>query len=245
MSYYNDVYLKRLNRYGTDFQSRIQGQREREFDNYLEKSVYRINFTYGNESCIGSLEPYKQDYTETQAYLLTKIGLDIPNGAILQLPNKDGILRPWMIWWLESMKASGYNRYVVLRMSHEIQWIGADGLTHQQWMYFSGPGKSKIQDTIKSKTGETVYKENNNLYQLITTATSDIAKDDYFEVIESGVTTAYRVTDLDIISTQGVAYISVDPIYLHDHSEPPAKQPSDKDTDFYWLDQGGTSNGST
>jgi len=29
MSYFDEVYLKRLNRYGLDYQSRLQGQRER------------------------------------------------------------------------------------------------------------------------------------------------------------------------------------------------------------------------
>ena len=42
----------------------------------------------------------------------------IPNGTILQLPNKDNQLVYWMIWWLEDMKASGYNRYTVLKMTH-------------------------------------------------------------------------------------------------------------------------------
>ena len=46
MNYYNDVYLKRLNRYGLDYQSRVQGQREREFENYLLKTIYRVDFLY-------------------------------------------------------------------------------------------------------------------------------------------------------------------------------------------------------
>ena len=46
MSYYEDVYLKRLNRYGYDYQSRIQGQRERVFEDKLLRSVYRVNFEY-------------------------------------------------------------------------------------------------------------------------------------------------------------------------------------------------------
>jgi len=44
MSYYDEVYLKRLNRYGLDYQSRLQGQRERNFENYLLKTPFRIDF---------------------------------------------------------------------------------------------------------------------------------------------------------------------------------------------------------
>ena len=39
--YYNDVYLKRLNRYGIDFQSRMQRQRE-EKPLSLEEAMKRL-----------------------------------------------------------------------------------------------------------------------------------------------------------------------------------------------------------
>ena len=61
MSYYEDVYLKRLNRYGYDYQSRIQGQRERVFEDKLLRSVYRVNFEYDGEIHPATLERYKQD----------------------------------------------------------------------------------------------------------------------------------------------------------------------------------------
>jgi hypothetical protein len=59
MSYYNDVYLKRLNRYGLDYQSRVQGQREREFEGKLLKSIYRVDFEYEGETHPATLERYK------------------------------------------------------------------------------------------------------------------------------------------------------------------------------------------
>ena len=62
---YYDVYRKRLNRYGLDFQSRIQGERERDFENYLLKTIYRVDFEYDGVVHYGSLEHSKQDYSET------------------------------------------------------------------------------------------------------------------------------------------------------------------------------------
>ena len=41
--YYEKVYQRRLNRYGMDYQSRIQNQRERDFESYLYKTIYRVN----------------------------------------------------------------------------------------------------------------------------------------------------------------------------------------------------------
>ena len=71
MNYYEEVYKKRLNRFGTTYQSRVQGEREYLFDLYLEKSTYRVEFEYGGCIHIGSLERNKQDNSETRQYLLT------------------------------------------------------------------------------------------------------------------------------------------------------------------------------
>ena len=58
MSTYFEIYKQRLNRFGNDYQSRIQGSREYNFDLYLLKSVYRVDFEY-NHHYAGSLERYK------------------------------------------------------------------------------------------------------------------------------------------------------------------------------------------
>ena len=61
--YFNDVYLKRLNRYGYDYQNRVQNQRERVFEDKLLKSIYRVDFDFEGETHPGTLERYKQDET--------------------------------------------------------------------------------------------------------------------------------------------------------------------------------------
>ena len=97
---YLELYRKRLNRYGLDYQSRIQGQRDRNFDNYLLKTIYRVDFWYNDIYVPASLERYKQDYTETQGYLLTQRKVEIPNGTILEIESQDGKKQMWMVWWL-------------------------------------------------------------------------------------------------------------------------------------------------
>ena len=92
-SYY-DIYLKRLNRYGNDYQTRTQNKRERDFENYLLKSVYRVEFEYEQQIVPATFERYKQDETETLHYLLTRVDVNIPNGTILMIPNKDEALKP-------------------------------------------------------------------------------------------------------------------------------------------------------
>ena len=126
-NYYKTAYQRRLNRYGLDYQSRIQSQREQNFDNYLYKTIYRVDFEFDNDLVPASLERNKQDYSETQAYLLTRVDVSIPNGTVLQIESRDGSKTPWMVWWLERIEASGYNKYVVLKMTHLLKWKTADG----------------------------------------------------------------------------------------------------------------------
>ena len=236
MNYFEDVYLKRLNRYGTDYQSRVQAQREREFEGKLVKSVYRVDFEYDNESHPGTLEKYSQDETELMQYLLTRVGLNLPNGTILMIPDKDLELQPWLVFWMESIKASGYNRYIVLKMTHEITWRDRDGNDHTSWCYFHGSGDSALKETLKG-AGAIYVEDSNNRFVVMPTS-EDLRKDDYMEIGEGKLKEAYRVTGYDIHSTPGVEYVSVDPMYIKNSTPVPEKKPEDSAEDYYWLNGG-------
>lgn len=234
---YLEVYKRRLNRYGLDYQSRIQNQRERDFENYLLKSIYRVDFWYDNIYNPATLERYKQDYTETSCYLLTRRELMIPSGTMLEIESRDGKKQIYMIWWLEHIEASGYNRYVVLKMTHQISWKDKDNVDHSVWAYFSGPGQSTISDVIKSSSGEAIYRENNNLHMFITSYNKTLAKDVYFENKQGETNQGYTISEIDFTSTPGVAYVSVDPSYIRDDSM--KNNPSLKEeVEAYWLNGG-------
>lgn len=239
MNYFEDVYLKRLNRYGYDYQSRVQAQREQVFEGLLLKSVYRVDFVYDNEMHPGLLERYKQDETETMQYLLTRVGLDMPNGTILMIPDKNMKEQPWLVYWLESIKASGYNRYVVLKMTHYITWHDRAGLTRHSWCYMHGQEDNMLKDELRSRSRmDTLYTENLKMSFFVMPTNEFIRKDDYLEIGEGALKEAYRVTGYDIQSTPGVEYITVDPVYLRDNSPTPEQQPTDDPADFFWLNGG-------
>ena len=235
-NYYEDVYLKRLNRYGYDHQSRVQNQREREFEGKLLKSVYRVEFEYEDKIHPATLERYKQDETELMQYLLTRVGLEIPVGTILFIPDKNMVPQPWLVFWLESMKASGYNRYIVLKMTHQIKWVDREKILRDTWCYFHGPGDSALRETLK--TSGAIYTEDSNIRFAIMPLNEFLKKEDYLEVGEGGLKEAYRVTGYDIHSTPGVEYVSLDPMYIKDGSPAPEKQPEDNVNDFFWLNGG-------
>lgn len=253
MSYYDDVYLKRLNRYGYDYQSRVQGQRVRLFEDYLLKTLYRVDFDYDNTTHPGSLERYHQNTTRTQAYLLTRLTLKLPTGTVLNIHNEDNTYQKWMNWWLENIETSGYNRYVMLKMTHTMSWTDANGVLQSQDCYFYGPGQSTIKDAIKSasrsSTSEVLYEENNNLYMIIAPYNAALKKDDYLEFLEGETKDAYVVKNIDIHSTPGVSYVSLDPVPLRNtttiESDSDAGEAADQASIAeYWLN-GGNGNGST
>lgn len=240
MSYYEDVYLKRLNRYGIDFQSRMQRQREENFKLQLKKSVYYVDFEYEGETHEAELPPYKQNETKDLHYLLTDVHLNMPNGTVLMLPDKDGERVPWMIYWLEDYVASGYNRYIVLRMTHYLTWKNREGKKCNAWAYFYGQEDNMLKDELKSRSrNKALYTENLKLSFFITPRNVNIRKDDYIEVGEDELKEAYVVTGYDIQSTPGVEFVSVDPQYIRDLTEPPIQSAEDSDSDFFWINKGG------
>lgn len=237
MSYYTDVYLKRLNRYGLDYQTRIQTQRERLFENLLLKSIYRVDFQYEEESIPAIFERYKQDETETLHYLLTRTNINIPNGTILEIPNKDGELKPWLVYYLEHINASGYNRYIMLRMTHYITWRARDGQEYSSWAYMYGQENNMLKDELRSRSRmTTLYTENLKLSFFVMPLNEHIRKDDYLVIGKNTpLQEAYIVTGYDIQSSEGIEYVSVDPVYIRDESPAPTIQPEDDPNDYFWL----------
>ncbi len=238
-SEYFDIYKKRLDRYGTDYQSRMQGMRERQFDLYLARSVYKTEFEWNSQTVVGSLERYQQTNSKTIQYLLTYIDINIPQGTILEIPDKDGNLVKWLVYYLESIKASGYNRYIVLKMTHHLEWKDRDGVLRESWAYMYGQENNMLKDELKSRSRmDTVYNENLKSSFFIMPLNQYIKKDIYMTIGSSPYTEGYRVTGYDIQSTEGVMYVTVDPVYLYDETPPPQPTPSDPEEDFYWINGG-------
>ena len=238
MEYFGDVYLKRLNRYGNDYQSRVQGQRERLFEDYLMKSIYKVDFEFEDTLHFGSLERDKQNNTQLLHFLLTKRDLNIPPGTVLFLKDGSGIDQPWMIYWLEKIQMSGYNRYVVLKMTHYLTWTARDGSVNNSWGYMYGQQDNMLKDELRSRSrSAAVYTENLKLSFIIMPFNSKIRRDDYLEITIEDLVEAYTVTGYDIQSSEGIVHVTVDPRYLRDHTDPPTPDPEvpGDDDDYYWF----------
>lgn len=235
-SYYTNVYSKRLNRYGNDFQSRLEGKRAEEFENFLLKSPNRVDFEYDGTLIAAVLEQYKQDHTETQGYLLTTKETKLPNGTVFSLTDKEGNENHWMVWWLEQIKTSGYHRYVILKMSHKIEWE-VNGESYTQWSFLKSPGTSFMRDSSVTGAAGAIYMENNNSHTFITPYHKTFDRGVHLETQNGEKISAYQVVEFDNQATNGISYISAEPIARKDKT-PVIITGQENDEDLFWLNGG-------
>lgn len=157
----------------------------------------------------------------------------MPQGTILKIKDHNNIICYWMIFYAEDIAASGYNKYIVLKMKHTVIINGKEFRC-----YLKGPQDSVISDTIKSSSTRGLYLEDFNKYILILPKTSEIRKDTYFTVGEDWEKIGYRVTGYDIHSISGIEFVTLDPVYIRDESSIPEKQPEDNEDDYFWINGG-------
>ena len=145
-----------------------------------------------------------------------------------------------MVYWLEEKLTAGYNRYVVLEMTHFIEWKDRDGKMQSTYAYFYGQEDNMLKDELQSRSRMNVrYTENLKLSFFVTPINEHIRKDNYLVVNKNNpLQEAYVVTGYDINSTKGVEYVTVDPVYIRDESKVPEQTESDDPDDFFWLNGG-------
>lgn len=241
MDYFDDIYRKRINRYGDDYQSRLQGKREAAFERELAHSPYRVTFHYKGELRAAQLVPRSQNDTKSLQYLMTSVSQPVPPGTVIHTENMRQEEDWWMVYYEDETVARGYNRYVVIKMTHNISWINKDQTEGSSMAYFYGQEDNMLKNDIKSRSRtNTIYSENLKLNFFIMPITDNIALDSYMEVedITGTIVEPYRVTGYDRQSTEGVMYVTVNPIYKFDKTPAPQKEQGDNDEDYFWLDGG-------
>ena len=246
MTYYDDIYLRRLNRFGMTYQERRLEQRKAEFHDRLLKSSYRLNVEYNHQEFLASFERYKQDETEALHYLLTELDVVIPNGAILQIPMEENglVKRPWMVYYMEDQQFAAYNRYILLKMTHVFKWIDREGLQRESYCYLYGQEDNMLKDELRSRSRSgTLYKENLKLSFCVLPRNEHIKKQDLIFIGSGDFFEQYVVSGYDIQSTPGVEYVSIDPTYERDMSKIPVNKEGENEDDYFWLTGGDKKDG--
>ena len=214
MDYFTDVYLKRINKHGDDLQSRIHGKMACDFKNKLEKSVNRVDmFGYQDKNKkigVGILETKKISEKETINYLLTEIDDEYKNGFMFYT------IRPfskekqaWLVLFKEQYETIGYNRYIVILLENELQWIGEDGLIHSSYVHYIGSMDGTVKDKFSVIHNVATGIPSKSL-EMICSFNETIKRD--LRINISGET--WRVCGFDKISVPGVMYVTLEEDYV-------------------------------
>lgn len=236
MSYYEDIYIKRLNRYGSDSISRLEQGRRANFERFLKSSPHYVTFTYAegtrNERVVECVfEPRRQNETRIMMDVLCRVGETFNVGDIVTILGKR-----YMFWYWDQRQDSGYNRWVVLELTTEVTWINEDGEEYSSEAYIYGQEDNMLKNELKSRSrSATLYLENLKLEFMMIPTNEDIHIGSYIELTYVGIKHFWRVTGFDSISTPGIMYVSMDPTIERDLTPAPEKQEGDSDNDFYWL----------
>ena len=207
MSYYEDVYLQRINKNGTSRQERILNTKMQNFENFLPKSMYRVDFNCNYQNYIGSLQPAKGDEKDIVSYMLTSKTVDIATGSILDIITSTGVNQKWLVTFKDHNDTYGYNKYKVYLLDRILTWWASDKIIHTKYVNIANSKDASVKDVFKNLSN-TTYRESQNYINIITSYDADIQKDCY--CLLNGSPRAFIVTDFDCETVPGVQYLTID-----------------------------------
>lgn len=228
MNNYYKVYEARLNRNGTNSVERLNKGREENFQKFLNQSPHKVTFDYEGIDVDAVFEPRKQDQTKVMMNLLVAVDYEFQVGKIVTIEGDR-----YMFYWIDERKNSGYNRWVMVKMSRTVTWTNEDGTQYSSEAYTYGQEDNMLKNEIKSRTRSAVlYQENLKLSFMLMPQNANIQYDSYLTITEGEMSENFRVTGFDFLSTPGILYVSMDPTIRRDLTPAPD---SDGSENFFWL----------
>lgn len=221
-NYFNDVYLKRLNRGGTTRQDRIKTRKEVEFDRlFMKRTEYLVTLYQVNDEQVdvqASLQPNKWNESNLIGNLLMSTSAaPLKTGDILYIKQKikdkewDKI---WIIIYKEDNLTKGHQSYKVICLDTEINLIDEYGTTR-----YSAPAKytnnaqSFMQDTNIRNAHELGYEEPFTTDIILTQDNPELMKGSYFNFMGRG----WQIVGKNNIAIPNVAYLYVSERLVRDN----------------------------
>lgn len=237
MSYYTDVYLKRMNKDGRNRQERIKTRKEHEFDRlFLKQTEYQVCLHQINEkevNIICSLQLAKWNENSLISNLLVSTSAAaLSTGDILQIKwilKEEEQDKIWLVLFVEENLAKGYQLFKIICLDDQINLTNEYGDTNYTIpVKFINASASFIKDTF-SQEG-IGYREPQNNRGFITADFPFLIKGTYFEHKERG----WEIMGKDNISINNVSYTFISE-KLRDIEEPVSSReiPVGEDTNFF------------
>lgn len=213
MGYFEEVYLKRMNRDGTIQQERILTKKEKEFDLlFLKKTqwqakIYQIDCKEVDIIC--SLQPNKWNESNLISNLLISTkNSPLKTGMILNIFQRIKDIeydKTWLVLFCEEKIAKGYYSYKVICLDSIINITNEYGDTlYTIPVKFVNSTNSMVKDYFAFSNGG--YREPNSNIIFITQNLDCLKKDTYFKYNDRGFQIAGK-NDIDI---KNVAYVTID-----------------------------------
>ena len=237
MSYFDEVYLKRMNLSGTTRQERINQRKINEFNNlFLKNSAYKVDIykiNQENSNLIGSLQPHKWNESNLIAnLLLPSSAAALKTGDLLNIKQqiKDRIVdKLWLVIFVEDNITKGYQLFKCLCLDTEINLTDEYGNT-----FATIPAKiSNIPADIiidEFLLKRSTYREPYQRRGFYTASNDLIKKGQYFNYADKG----WEIGGIDDMSIKGVSYVSMDEKLIREE-EPTSSQDLlvGEDTNFF------------
>jgi hypothetical protein len=219
MAYFDKVYLKRVNKYGTNIQERIQNKKIHDFSIVLNKSPNKVTIFKDSETYDGILQNKTNSEKEVVDYLLTYKNIRWSDGTILTTEEVVDLKRKkWLIFHLDEYVSIGYNRYQIIELDRDIQWID-DGIIYSEYVHFTGSGANLRDKSITSKFSiqydvSVMYLPNKILNLVM--KTNPKMKKGIRILIGNEV---WKVSGIDKISVPGVSYVTLEEDYIDEQDD--------------------------
>lgn len=214
MGYYKDVYLKRINQYGTNIQERIQSKKEYGFKYFKDKSPNKVEVIFEENDWEGVLQIQESSEKEVFSYLLMDKNVMLSDGDIIDTVQfVDKKRQTWIVFHLDTFTSIGYNRYQIVELDRTIRWIN-DGAVCEALCHVTGSGANLRDKSITEKftISWDIAAVNipNKIMNLVMKTNSNLKKGTRILVEDE----TWKVTGIDKVSVPGVSYITLKEDYI-------------------------------
>lgn len=212
-NYFEDVYLKRMNRDGTTLQERVRTRKEIKFDECFSQktkysaALYQVNDEQVNYPCAVEPSKWGQDKMISNI-LVSRSAPTFECGDIIYTYQKiknNEYDKTWLICYVDEDITRGYQKYEAIELDIVLNHTDEYGNTiHLIPAKFVSETSVFVQDKFSSY-GSVSYREPLAHRKFLTRDFDFLKKSLYFDYKDRG----WEIVGIDNISIPGVAYVSV------------------------------------
>lgn len=213
-NYFEDVYIKRMNKDGKTMQERIKTKKENRFDKvYLKRTEYQATLYQVNDKATNILcgiEPSKWNQDKIVSNInVSSQETKFKTGDILKSYQKVKDIeydKIWLICYVSDDISHGYQSYEAIELNDTLNITDEYGETqHVIPVKFVSETSVFVKDKFMSY-GSVTYREGLIHRKFITADADFLKKTTYFEYADRG----WEISEKDNISIKNVAYVSVE-----------------------------------